>query len=350
MQIGPHERLRVGKRLVQSPAEKLLWMYRTMVTIRRFAARAWGEARRLGGGGGVLHLAAGQEAVCTGVCANLTERDHIGSGHRGHGHCIAKGVDPRLMMAELVGKATGTNKGKGGSMHIADLSKGMLGANGVVAASVPTAVGAALTAKIRKTDDVAVAFFGDGASNQGVVHESMNLASIWKLPVIFVCENNLYAEATPVEYSTSCKNIADRAAGYSMPGVVVDGMDVFDVYDKAAVAIGRARSSLGPTLLECKTYRYYGHFSGDPGGYRSPEEEVRWRQRDPIVFFRQRVVRDKRLTGIQLDAIEREVDQLLDEAAEFARKSPLPPPEEVYSDMYADYPLQALKRGAGMLV
>ena len=222
-----------------------LKLYRTMVTIRRFEERGIPETgqRRLSAS---LHSSAGQEAVPAGICAHLTDQDYIASTHRGHGHCIAKGVTPNLMMAELFGKATGPNKGKGGSMHIADMSKGMLGTNGVVAASVPLAVGAALTSKITKTGRVAVAFFGDGGANQGVLHESMNLAAIWKLPVVFCCENNGYAESTPVEYAVAVPKISDRAAAYNMPGAEVDGMDVFAVYDAAGKAIARARPAKGP--------------------------------------------------------------------------------------------------------
>ena len=271
--------------------EQLLQMYRTMQTIREFELRGTGEVAQRALTGAV-HSSAGQEAVPTGICSHLTDKDYISSTHRGHGHCIAKGVDPKRMMAELFGKVTGTNKGKGGSMHIADMSRGMLGANGIVGASVPLSVGAALSATRKGEDNVAVAFFGDGATNQGVVHESMNLAAIWKLPVIFVCENNQYAESTPVEYATAIPNMADRAAAYGMPGVIVDGMDIFAVYDAAGEAIGRARSGQGPTLMECKTYRYYGHTSMDnPQSYRTKEEEEEWWERDPLKQFRERVIK-----------------------------------------------------------
>ena len=327
--------------------EKLLWLYRTMKTIREFEERAFAEvaARRTFG---AMHSSVGQEAVPTGVCAHLTREDYIASTHRGHGHCIAKGVDPRLMMAELFGRLTGTNKGKGGSMHIADMSVGMLGANGVVGASVPLAVGAALAAKIRGEDRVTVAFFGDGGANQGVVHESMNLAAIWKLPVIFVCENNQYAESTPVEYSTSVQDIAQRAASYSMPGLVVDGMDVFAVYDAAGEAVGRARAGRGPTLLECKTYRFYGHFSGDnPKSYRTEEEEKAWRARDPLLLFRQGVLSESLLREEVLAMIDQEVASLMEEAVRFADQAPLPPAGELFADVYVAYPPEHLKRGAG---
>ncbi|MBI4234169.1 MAG: thiamine pyrophosphate-dependent dehydrogenase E1 component subunit alpha [Chloroflexi bacterium] len=334
--------------MLEITREKLLWMYRTMATIRSFEERALLEvtSRRTFGG---AHSSAGQEAVPTGICAHLTEQDSIASTHRGHGHCIAKGVDPRQMMAELFGRVTGTNKGKGGSMHIADMSKGMLGANGVVGASIPVAVGAALKARVMGEDNVAVAFFGDGASNQGILHESMNLAAIWKLPVLFVCENNQYAESTPAEYALAGNSVANRAPGYGMPASVVDGMDVLAVYDAAGEAVGRARAGQGPTLLECKTYRYYGHYAGDnPRTYRSEEEERAWRDRDPLLVFRQRVAGERLLAPAELDAVDREVAELMEEAVRFADASPLPPPEELYTDVYVSYPLELLKRGAGM--
>ena len=250
---------------------KLEWIYETLNRIR-FFEEAMLEQTYKGNSMGVTHPSDGQEAVPTGICAHLTEKDWIGSTHRGHGHCIAKGLETKKMMAEIMGKFTGNCKGKGGSMHIADFSKGMLGANAIVGASIPLAVGAALTAKYqgKEKDSIGVAFFGDGASSQGVLHESMNLASIWKLPVIFACENNQYAEATPAWYAVSIDDIADRAASYNIPGVIVDGMDVFAVYDAAEQAVKRAREGKGPTLLELKTYRYHGHFHADqPEKYRT---------------------------------------------------------------------------------
>ena len=330
--------------------EALLKLYETMVTIRNFEELGIYEMgqRRLSGS---VHSSAGQEAVPTGICAHLTDTDYIASTHRGHGHCIAKGVDPKLMMAELFGRTTGTNKGKGGSMHIADMSRGMLGTNGVVAASVPLAVGAALTSSIKKTGRVAVAFFGDGGANQGVLHESMNLASVWKLPVIFACENNLYAESTPVEYALSVENVADRGAAYGMPGVIVDGMDLFAVHEAAGEAIQRARSGKGPTILEFKTYRYYGHTVFDnPHSYRTEEEEQVWRARDPIMQFRTRVLEEGSLKVEELDRLDQSVELLIRDAIKFADESPLPSPEEIYADVYVDYPISELKRGASMSV
>ena len=328
--------------------DTLLKLYTTMSRIRNFEERGIPETgqRRMSAS---VHSSAGQEAVPTGVCAHLTNEDYIGSTHRGHGHCIAKGVDPKLMMAELFGRSTGPNKGKGGSMHIADMSKGMLGTNGVVAASVPLAVGAALTSKLKKLGRVAVAFFGDGGANQGVLHESMNLASVWKLPVIFCCENNGYAESTPVEYGLSITNVSDRAAGYNMPGIHVDGMDVFAVYDAAGQAVARARAGDGPSLLECRTYRYYGHTVFDnPRTYRTEEEEAHWRARDPLKQFREAVVPQGDITAEELDQIDKDSEDLMEEAIKFADESPMPEPLEIYDDVYVNYPMELLKRGANM--
>ena len=330
--------------------ETLLNLYTTMATIRNFEERGIPETgqRRMSGS---VHSSAGQEAVPTGVCAHLSEDDYIGSTHRGHGHCIAKGVDPKLMMAELFGRATGPNKGKGGSMHIADMSKGMLGTNGVVAASVPLAVGAALTSKLKNLGRVAVAFFGDGGANQGILHESMNLASVWKLPVIFCCENNGYAESTPVEYALSVANVSDRAAGYNMPGFNVDGMDVFAVYDAAGQAVARARAGEGPSLLECRTYRYYGHTVFDnPLSYRTREEEEHWRNRDPLIQFRNTVLPLGEITAEELDQIDKEAADLMEDAIQFADASNWPEPAEVYEDVYVDYSIDLLRRGTNMEV
>ncbi len=330
--------------------ETMLKLYTTMTTIRNFEERGIPETgqRRMSAS---VHSSAGQEAVPTGVCANLTDEDYIGSTHRGHGHCIAKGVDPKQMMAELFGRTTGSNKGKGGSMHIADMSKGMLGTNGVVAASVPLAVGAALTSKLKNLGRVAVAFFGDGGANQGVLHESMNLASVWKLPVIFCCENNGYAESTPVEYALSVANVSDRAVGYNMPGILVDGMDVFAVYDAAGQAVARARAGEGPSLLECKTYRFYGHTVFDnPLSYRTKEEEEHWRGRDPLKVFRETVIPLGEITAEELDQIDQEAAELMEEAIKFADESPVPAPNEIYEDVYVNYPAELLKRGANMEV
>ena len=255
---------------------------------------------------GAVHYYIGQEAVAAGVCAALEPQDWIASTHRGHGHCIAKGVEVAPMMAELFGKATGTNRGKGGSMHITDITKGVLGVNPIVGAGIAHAVGAGLSAKVRKANEVAVTFFGEGgAKYRRHVHESMNMASIWKLPVVFVCENNGYAQATPVEYASSVANISERAAGYDMPGVVVDGQDVFAVWEATAEAVRRARAGEGPSLIECKTYRYYGHHQGDDTlRYRLKEEEQAARDRDCLEQFRAKMATHGPLTLAELDAID----------------------------------------------
>ena len=318
---------------------KLEWIYETLNRIR-FFEEAMLEQTYKGNSMGVTHPSDGQEAVPTGICAHLTEKDWIGSTHRGHGHCIAKGLETKTMMAEIMGKFTGNCKGKGGSMHIADFSKGMLGANAIVGASIPLAVGAALTAKYqgKEKDSIGVAFFGDGASSQGVLHESMNLASIWKLPVIFACENNQYAEATPAWYAVSIDDIADRAASYNIPGIIVDGMDVFAVYDAAEQAVKRAREGKGPTFLELKTYRYHGHFHADqPEKYRTSEEENSWKKRDCIINFEKRVIKQKLFSRKRLDAIKKKIQKEIEDAVEFGLTSPLPPEETLYEDVYVNY-------------
>ncbi|MBP8675248.1 MAG: thiamine pyrophosphate-dependent dehydrogenase E1 component subunit alpha [Acetomicrobium sp.] len=306
-----------------------------MVTIRFFEQAV--EKHFLAGEiPGFVHLYIGEEAIATGVCANLTEDDYIASTHRGHGHCIAKGADVNKMMAELFGRRTGYCKGKGGSMHIADFSIGMLGANGVVGGSLPIAAGAALAISMLDQKRVTVAFFGDGASNRGTFHESANLASVWKLPVIFLCENNQYASTTPYKTTTSVEDIADRAHGYSMPGVAVDGNDVFAVYEAAKAAIERARNGGGPSLLEAKTYRVKGHFVGDPELYRSKEEvEEIFKKRDPISRFEKQVLNEGLLSQKKLDDIKLEAQEVIDNALAFAKASPEPDPSELLSDVYA---------------
>jgi pyruvate dehydrogenase E1 component alpha subunit len=316
--------------------DALLAMYRTMVEIRLFEDAA-GKNFAAGLIPGFVHLYAGEEAVAVGVCAHLSDRDVITSTHRGHGHCIAKGVDIPGMVAELMGKSTGVCKGKGGSMHIADVEKGMLGANGIVGGGFPLACGAALSAKTLGTGGVAVCFFGDGASNQGTFHEGLNLAAIWKLPVVFVCENNGYAEATPVHYHCSASDIANRAAAYEIPGVVVDGLDLFAVYEAAGEAVARARRGEGPSLIEAKTYRYYGHFQGDQVTYRTAEELARYRDRDPIKAVRAFMVERGLASAAELDGIDSDVQRELDVAWEAGKAAPFPDPEQALTDVYVSY-------------
>ena len=317
--------------------EKLRWIYERMRLIREFEDRT-AQLFAAGQIPGFVHLYAGEEAIAVGVCALLTDADFITSTHRGHGHCIAKGVDVKEMMAELYGKATGACKGKGGSMHIADVEKGMLGANGIVGAGGPLACGSALMAKVKGTDRVTVCFFGDGAAEQGTMHESMNLASIWKLPVIFVCENNGYAQTTPAHYHCAAKDIADRATAYNMPGFVIDGTDVFAVYEAANEAIARARRGEGPTLIECKAFRYYGHFQGDNMSYFTEEEIAANRARDPIEKFKKRVLERGLMTEQELAEIDAWAKKEIDEAIKFAEESPYPSVEEVHTDVYVSYP------------
>jgi acetoin:2,6-dichlorophenolindophenol oxidoreductase subunit alpha len=314
--------------------ERLLWMYQRMSLIREFEERLkW--LVETGVPVGAVHYYTGQEAVAVGVCAALEPTDYIASTHRGHGHCIAKGVDVRSMMAELYGKVTGTNKGKGGSMHITDVRVGMLGVNPIVGMGATHAVGAALSAKVRQSGQVAAAFFGDGAASIGALHEAMNLASIWKLPVVFVCENNGYAQATPVEYAVSVANIADRAAAYNMPGVHVDGQDVLAVWEATQAAVLRARAGHGPSLIECKTYRYYGHHQGDdPHRYRTVEEEQAARERDCLKKFREHVVLHGLLAGEDLDRIDLGSRSLIDDAVAFAEASPVPDLTELTTEVY----------------
>jgi acetoin:2,6-dichlorophenolindophenol oxidoreductase subunit alpha len=315
--------------------ETLMDLYRQMRTIRAFEDKL-AELVMSGKLAGFLHLYAGEEAIAVGVCAHLGDGDVVASTHRGHGHCIAKGVDVRGMMAELFGRRTGICKGKGGSMHIADLDRGMLGANGIVGAGIPLAVGAALSAQVKRTGGVAVAFFGDGASNQGQFHEALNLAAVWKLPALFVVENNLYGEATPMEFVTPVRDIATRAGAYAMAAEIADGMDFFDVHEKAGRALERARRGEGPTLLECKTYRYYGHYVGDNLSYRSKEEAEDWKQnRDPLRRFEERVVSEGLVQEGNLRRIDGEVAARIEKAVEEAEAAPLPEPDDLVRDVYA---------------
>lgn len=315
---------------------RLLRMYEQMQTIREFEERA-GKEFASGKVPGFVHLYAGEEAVAVGVCSNLTDDDFITSHHRGHGHCIAKGVDIREMVAELLGREAGACRGKGGSMHIADVHKGMLGANGIVGGGFPLATGAGLTAKTNGRGQVAVCFFGDGAANQGTFHESLNLAGIWQLPVIYVAENNGYAESTPVTYHMSCRDIAERAAGYHMPGVTVDGLDVLAVYEAASEAIARARRGEGPSLIECKTYRYHGHFEGDTITYRTKEEVDSYRARDPIQRLRTFMLERGFASAQELDTIDQQVQEQIEDAWRFAEAAPYPAPEEALTDVYVSY-------------
>jgi acetoin:2,6-dichlorophenolindophenol oxidoreductase subunit alpha len=317
--------------------DELLKAYRTMRTIREFEERLHVEFAK-GDIPGFVHLYAGEEACATGIMMHLTDTDRIASTHRGHGHCIAKGVDVREMMAEIYGKATGACRGKGGSMHIADLSKGMMGANGILGAGAPLACGAALASKFRGDKGVGITFFGDGASNQGMVLESMNLAAVWNLPVIFVVENNGYAESTSVDYATAVDSYVDRASGFGLPGVTVDGTDFFAVYETAGEVIRRAREGGGPSLLECKMVRFFGHFEGDAQTYKAKDEnELNRANRNCITMFADRVREAGVVTAAELEAIDKEVEALIDDAVVAAKNAPPPTPRELTTDVYVSY-------------
>ena len=314
--------------------ERLLDLYRVMFTIRRFeevACQLLVEAKIPA----TLHASIGQEAVATGVCRGIGPEDLILSNHRGHGHCIAKGVDLGAMMAELMGKASGTNAGRGGSMHIADPAQGILGANGIVGGGIPIAVGAAYACRVRQSDQVVACFFGDGAANEGVCHESMNLAALWKLPVLFVCEHNQYAEMTPYSVHAAVPNLAVRAAGYGMPGFTVDGNDVLAVLAAVETAVELARRGGGPTFLEFKTYRVRGHFEGDPQRYKPADEAAQWKDRDPLTLFTEYLTRSGGFDQARLDVIKSEVEDAIKVAVAFAEAAPLPDPEEVTAFVYA---------------
>ncbi len=314
---------------------QLLEAYKKMVLIRKFemAAKKLFEANKLPG---FLHLYVGEEAVATGVCSALKVNDQITSTHRGHGHLIAKGGDVKKMMAELFGKATGYCKGQGGSMHISDYNVGILGANGIVGAGIPIATGAAFAFKYKGEDNVAVSFFGDGASNRGTFHEALNMAAAFKLPVIFVCENNLFGISVDSRHVNAAKDIADRAVGYNMPGVIVDGNDVEAVYEAAAAAVARARAGEGPTLIECKTYRHLGHYVGDPDDYRTEEEKAEWLKRDPIPAAAAKLLAEGVCTQAELDMISDDADALITEAIAEAEQAPYPEADALLQDIYAE--------------
>ena len=329
---------RRNKTVTSAPlsADRLLKMYRDMITIRAFEEQA-GALYARGSMPGLVHLSSGQEAVAVGVCAALREDDYIASHHRGHGHCIAKGARVDRMFAELLGRSAGYCKGKGGSMHIADPSTGNLGTTGIVGGGIPIAAGAALSAKLRGTGQVGVCFFGDGALNQGVLFETMNLASIWRLPVLFVCENNLYGEFTASDTVTAGKQYTSRGEVFSIPSKEVDGMDVLAVYRAADDAVQKARSGKGPTFLVCHTYRFKGHHAGDQAqGYKKEQERRDWMKKDPIPRFSEWLVSQKLTDAAALSAIEKEVEQQIRKGLEFAQSSPEPDSGDLMRDIYAD--------------
>jgi len=314
--------------------EKLVDMLKTMNRIRVFEEKA-DQLFALGKVHGTMHLSIGMEATATGAIATLRPDDYITSTHRGHGHCIAKGGDLKLMMAEFMGKETGYCRGRGGSMHIADVESGNLGATGVVGGGIPTAVGAALGVKLSGSSQVVLCFFGDGASNMGIFHESLNMAAIWTLPVVFVCENNQYAMSMPVAQAFPIPNIAERATSYAMPGKVVDGNDVLTIYTAVSEGVARARAGKGPSLIECKTYRWKGHSKSDQERYRTREEVASWKKKDPIARFATHLVQEGILTEEETQAIRKEAQTLVEEALAFAEASPEPRVEQITEGVYA---------------
>ncbi|MCY3919770.1 MAG: thiamine pyrophosphate-dependent dehydrogenase E1 component subunit alpha [Chloroflexi bacterium] len=314
--------------------DTLRQMYERMVLLREFDERC-GRLMQENRTKGAVHLYCGEEAVAVGVCTHLSNDDYITSTHRGHGHLLAKGGDPKFMYAELFGRSSGYCKGKGGSMHIADLDLGMLGANGIVGAGPPIALGAAFACHYRQDGNVAVCFFGDGASNEGTFHEAANMAGLFRVPLVLVCENNLYGEWTKQADHQPIDDIADRAASYDMPGVTVDGMDAFAVYEAAGEAIARARRGEGPTLLECKTYRYYDHVGVDFGKIvRDPDEVAAWKARDPLEQFPRRLMEMGAITQTEVDRITSETRARIEAAVDFAEASPVADPAFLLDDVY----------------
>lgn len=322
---------------MQISKEKLLELYTTLVKCRLFEERIVDLYAR-GQVPGLAHLYVGEEAMAAGVCGALRDDDYITSTHRGHGHVVAKGANLDRMMAELYGKLSGFCKGKGGSMHIADMALGILGANGIAGGGLPIAVGAGWSAKWRKTDQVTACFFGDAASNNGTFHESLNLAAVHRLPVIFVCENNLYGISVSQAKHQVITDISVRADGYGMPGVTIDGNDVTEVYNTTAKAVERARAGEGPTLIEGKTYRWRGHHEGDPNQgarYREKSEIETWKEKCPIVRLGKQLVKSKVATKKKLDQIHLKIEQDLDHAVKFAEQAEFPPIEDMYTDIFA---------------
>ncbi|MBS1850103.1 MAG: thiamine pyrophosphate-dependent dehydrogenase E1 component subunit alpha [Acidobacteria bacterium] len=310
--------------MVKPSKELVLSLYRGMVEIREFEMKAR-EIFRSGKMPGFIHVYIGEEAIATGICAQLRKDDYVASTHRGHGHAIAKGISARSSMAELMGAIDGCSGGRGGTMHLYEPEVGFLGSNGVVPPGILIATGAALSAKVRKSDQVAVAFFGDGAVNNGAFHEGLNFAATWNLPVIYVCENNLYATEMPFEQATKNTDVASRAAAYKIPGYQVDGNNVLEVYERAGEAVARARRGEGPTLLECRTYRWFGHHEGDAGtSYRAKEEIAKWRELDPVRRLRDKALADSLVTAEEFAQVDRDVEKVINDAAEYALKSPQP--------------------------
>ena len=329
-----------AKRKAKPPAlradtGKLWFMYRKMAEIRLFEEHVWNVYTR-GLMPGLAHLYIGEEGVAVGACAALRDDDYITSTHRGHGHCLAKGGKLDRMMAEIMGKEAGYCRGKGGSMHIADMSVGILGANGIVGGGFGICTGAGLSAKLRGTDQVGVCFFGDGAANQGIMLETINMAVVWNLPVIYICENNQYGEHTPYQTVTGVEHIADRAKGFGLEGIIADGSDVLEMYEAVSATVAKARNGGGPTLIEAKTYRFQGHHVGDAQTYRTSKEVDWWsEQKDPISLLGNYMVANKVAKKSELDELYEQVESEVLEAIEFGKEAPFPPPEQAFEDVYA---------------
>lgn len=313
--------------------EKLIQLFTTMVRARAFDEKAM-ELFTQGFIPGFIHVGIGQEAIAAGVCLNLRPADAIFITHRGHAQSVAKGIDLKRAMAELFGKEAGFCRGKGGSMHIADKTVGVLGASGIVGAGIPVATGAALSYQIQGSDQVVACFFGDGSVNQGTFHESLNMASLWGLPIVYCCENNSWAQFTPQKLITKVTDIARKAVAYDMPGITVNGDDVLAVYEAAGKAIERARKGDGPTLLECKTHRWHGHYVGDPQKYRPAEEVEECRKFDPIAKFEDDLIQQKTLTPDEIKGIKEKVQAEIDEAVKFAEQAPPPEPQKGLEDVF----------------
>ena len=305
--------------------------YTVMYRTRRFEEEVF-EFYKRGLMPGLAHLYLGEEAIATGACAALRDDDYIGSTHRGHGHLVARGADLNRMMAEILGKETGYSKGKGGSMHIMAMDKGILGANGIVGGEIPIATGAAYSAKYRGTDQVTLAFFGDSASNEGTFHESINMAAAWNLPCVYIIENNLFGISVDIRRVTKEHQLSKRAVGYGIPGVTIDGNDVFKVYETVKEAVERARKGEGPTIIECLTYRWQGHHVGDPGEYRDPQELADWKAKEPIGVLEKRGL----LTDAEIQEIKDSVEAEIQAACKFAEESPYPDASEAYTDLFVD--------------
>lgn len=318
--------------------EQLLGFYETMFKMRRFEEETF-EFYKKGMMAGLAHLYLGEEAVATGICAALNEDDYVGSTHRGHGHLIARNADIDRMLAEILGKKTGYSNGKGGSMHIMAMDKGILGANGIVGGEIPIATGAAYTALYKKTGQVAVSFMGDSATNEGTFHESINMAAAWKLPCVYVIENNLYGISVDIRDVTNTPDLAVRAKAYDIPGVVVDGMDVAAVYEAALEAVKRARNGEGPTIIECKTYRWQGHHVGDPATYRkrrNENEKEEWMAKCPVNALRNEMIKGKKATESEIEALEAKIEKGVQEAVKFAAESEYPDPSEAFTDVFLE--------------